>query len=269
VLKACPKAKAAAEDRFLSYPEKCAWEPKTLLCKEADGPACLTAAQVEAAKKLYEGPRNPVTHEAIYPGLPRGSEPGWDGLEPVTDRAPFDSLFKWVLGPDWKWRSFDYDRDVAAVDAKLAGMLNATNPDLSIFQTHGHKLILFHGWADWLVPPQESINYYRSVADAEAGAAAKDHLSGETETEGFFRLFMVPGMAHCANGPGLTGIDPMPSLEAWVEHGVAPEEMVAHRTEKGATVMTRPVCAYPLVARYDGRGDVKEEKSFSCVKLER
>ena len=265
VLKACGKAKATLADQFLSYPDDCHWDPEALQCKSGDEPDCLTAAQVATAKSFYDGPRNPVTGERIYVGLPRGSEVAWNGLTPKSDRAPYDSLFKWVFGPDWDWRSFDFNRDVAAVDGKLAATLNATNPDLGAFKARGHKLILFHGWADWLVPPQESINYYRSVLDAQESAAQGHHMDRDRETQTFFRLFMVPGMAHCAGGPGLNGLDALPSLELWVEKGAAPEEMVAKRTDKGATVMARPVCPYPLVARYKGTGNTSEAASFTCA----
>ena len=105
------------------------------------------------------------------------------------DVPPFDSLFKWVFGPDWKWRSFDFDRDVAAVDARLGPMLNADNPDLDTFKAHGHKLLVFHGWADWLVPSQEEINYYRRVESAQSAAAARNHhRSEDEETQTFMRL---------------------------------------------------------------------------------
>jgi feruloyl esterase len=264
VLKACPKAKAIASDTFLSYPESCRWQPDALLCPAGDAPNCVTAAQVATAKRFYGGPVNPVTGASIYPGLPRGSELAWDGATPKADRPPYDSLFKWALGPGWDWRSFDFNRDVAAVDGQLASTLNATNPDLSAFKAHGHKLILFHGWADWLVPPAESVNYYRAVLDAQASTAASHHESKEQETEAFFRFFLVPGMAHCAGGPGLNGLDALPSLELWVEKGVAPEEMVARRTEKDAVTMTRPVCPYPRIASYKGTGDASNAASFSC-----
>ena len=265
VLKACPKAKATLADSFLSYPDDCHWDPEALLCKGGDEPGCLTAAQVATAKSFYDGPRNPVTNAQIYPGLPRGSEDAWDGLTPKSSRPPYDSLFKWVFGPDWDWRTFDFNRDVATVDAQLAATLNATNADLGTFKAHGHKLILFHGWADWLVPPAESINYYRSVLDAQTSAAESHHQGKDREAQTFFRLFMVPGMAHCAGGPGLNGLDALPSLELWAEKGVAPEEMVAERTEKGATVMARPVCPYPQVGRYKGTGNVNSAESFSCA----
>jgi feruloyl esterase len=119
---------------------------------------------------------------------------------PQTPDAPYDSLFKWVFGPGWNWRNFDFNHDVATVDARLAPMLNATNPDLSVFKAHEHKLLEFHGWADWLVPPEESIGYYRSVAEVQSNPAASHNRSQDEETQTFYRLFMVPGMAHCSGG---------------------------------------------------------------------
>jgi feruloyl esterase len=263
VLNACPAAKATPADAFLSYPGNCHWNPADLVCKSGDAPDCLTAEQVNTAKKFYGGPRNSVTHEAIYPGEERGSEFGWAGAMPQTGWPPYDILFKWVAGPEWNWRDFDFNRDVAAVDARLAPMLNATNPDLSAFKAHGHKLLMYHGWADWLIPPEGSTNYLKSVVDAQAAEGRNSNR--EEETGAFLRLFMVPGMAHCGDGPGLTTLDPLPSLELWVEKGVAPEEMVASRVEKGATVLTRPVCPYPKIGKYKGTGDTSSAASFTCA----
>jgi feruloyl esterase len=265
ILNACTGAKAVVSDAFLSSLEDCHWDPNALLCKARDAPGCLTAEQVTTVRNLYSGPRNPTTHESIYPGVPLGSEFGWIAVMPQTGGPPMDSLFKWVFGLAWNWRNFDFDHDVATVDAKLAPMLNATNPDLGAFKARGHKLLMFHGWEDWLIPPQESINYYRSVVDAQAGPAASQHRSQNEETQTFLRLFMVPGMAHCADGPGLNKLDPLPALELWVEKGIAPEKIIARRTDSGATLMTRPVCPFPQTARYNGIGDTKDAASFSCA----
>ena len=269
VLNACPKAKAAATDTFLTSPENCHWDPAPLQCKAGDALNCLTAEQVATVRSLYGGPRNPATHESIYPGVPRGSEFGWTEAMPQAPRAPYDSLFKWVFGPDWNWRSFDFNQDVAAVDARLAPMVNATSPDLSTFKAHGHKLIAYHGTADWLVPPQGSIDYYKSVLEAQAGDAASHNQSEEMETQTFFRLFLVPGMAHCGGGPGLNTGDFSGPLELWVEKGIAPETVPARRVEKDATVMTRPLCPYPETARFHGSGDEKDAASFSCADTSR
>jgi feruloyl esterase len=179
-------------------------------------------------------------------------------------RPKYDSLFKWTFGEGWNWRTFDFNRDVAAVDARLAAMVNATDPDLQTFKAHGHKLIVYHGWADVIVASLESINYYRSVENAQAKDAASHHRSKAEETRGFYRLFMIPGMAHCGGGPGLNGVDAMDSIELWVEKGIAPEKLIAKRADKGVTEMTRPVCPYPQTARYDGSGDTNDATSFTC-----
>jgi feruloyl esterase len=264
ILSACAAQKVVPSDKFLSDPAACHWDPQTLLCKAGDAPDCLTAEQVATAKKFYDGPRNPVTHQPIYPGVTRGSEQSWPELAP-KDGAPFMSaLFKWTFGANWNWRTFDFNRDVKAVDDKLGPMVNATDPDLQAFKARGHKLIVYHGWADVIVPSLESINYYQSVENAQSEEATNHHRNATEETQGFFRLFMVPGMAHCAGGPGLNDIAPFESLETWVEEGLAPEKIIANRVEGGVKKMTRPVCPYPEVARYKGAGDTNDAANFSC-----
>jgi feruloyl esterase len=264
-LTACGPEKAVATDAFLTHPAECKWDPQTLLCTAGDAPACLTAAQVATAKKIYDGPRNPITHASIYPGLTRGSELDWDSMMPQGAEPRYDALFKWTFGANWDWRTFDFNRDVAKVDALLAGMVNATDPDLETFKAHGHKLIVYHGWADVIVPSLESINYYNSVENAQAQEAALHHQSAAAETQMFYRLFMVPGMGHCGGGPGLNGIDPVDALEQWVEKGTAPERIIAKRTVKSVTQISRPVCPYPQSARYNGSGDTGDAANFTCV----
>lgn len=265
VLNACAAQKAVPTDAFLSFdPAGCRWDPQTLVCKAGDRPDCLTAEQVATAKKIYAGPSNAATHAAIYPGVEPGSESGWSSFVPENGEAPYGALFKWVFGPQWKWQSFDFNRDVAKVDARLGPVLNATSPDLSAFKADGHKLILYHGWADWLVPSRESLNYYENVVDANAKSAVEDHRSKLDETRTFLRLFMIPGMAHCGGGPGLNNVEALTPLEQWVEDGVAPESLKAWRDDHGTTTISRPVCAYPQVARYDGKGDVNDARSFAC-----
>jgi feruloyl esterase len=264
VLNACTAQKAAASDRFLSNPTDCQWDPRALLCKAGDAADCLTQQQIETVRDFYRGPVNPVTRKPIYPGLLRGSEFDWNYLMPLTGDPRFDSLFKWTFGASWNWRTFDFNRDVTAVDARLVPMLNATNPDLGKFKARGHKLIVYHGWADVVVPSLESINYYGSVENAQAAEAASNHRGTVEETQGFYRLFMVPGMAHCSGGIGLNRVDAFDSLELWVEKGIAPEKIVAKRVEKGVTQMARPICPYPQTTLYNGTGDTNDVASFSC-----
>lgn len=264
VLSACPKLKAVPSDGFFSgNPYSCHWSPRTLLCRSSDSANCLTARQVAAVEKIYGGPRNPVTDASIYPGVPRGSEFGWSAFVPSSGSPPLAALFRWVFGANWKWRTFDFNRDVTRVDAQLAPTLNATNPNLDAFRSRGGKLIMFHGLDDWRVAPGESIEYYENVAARVA--ATQQGRNGDVQIDQFYRLFLVPGMAHCSGGPGLNHIDALPALESWVEKGIAPNLIVARRAVGQTTRMTRPVCPYPEVVNYRGGGDTNIAANFSCI----
>ena len=209
-------------------------------------------------KQIYAGPVNPRTGQRLYPGLPRGSEFGWDGLDPGPGGIPpYAPIFQWVFGPQWDWRQFDFDHEDATYIEKLAAMVNATDTDIDSFRNHGHKLLMYHGWSDWLVAPEESINYWNAV-----------HTRSGASIDQSFRLFMVPGMAHCAGGPGATHFDPLSAVVDWVEHGVAPDKIIASKAppaEMGDSAsFQRPLCPYPRVAQYQGTGNTNDASSFVC-----
>jgi hypothetical protein len=111
-----------------------------------------------------------------------------------------------------------------------------------------------YGWADSILQPMAGVNYYEQ-ATSKNGA----------DTPEFFRLFMVPGMAHCAGGIGPDRHDPVTAVVDWVEKGQAPASMVASRVVNNQVVRTRPLCAYPQVARYSGQGSIDDAASFRCV----
>jgi feruloyl esterase len=287
-LKACAvKSGGLPGDPFLTDPRACDWDPAVMQCTGAPDGICLTAEQVATARAKYQGPRNPRTGEQIYPGQVRGGEAdsqfGWAALDTHTD-VPFGSLFKWVNGPLFNYRTFNFDSDMAAVDSVLAGSQNANSTNLSAFRNRGGKLITWHGWSDPLASPQESINYYERVVAAEGKGSAS--LANVQKS---FRLFMVPGMYHCGYGPGPNAMgqpytgniiaqrplqptaeyDLFRALQAWVEKGVAPSRVVATKyvndDASQGVQMTRPICAYPNVAKYSGSGDPKEASSFVCA----
>jgi feruloyl esterase len=288
VVAACAvKSGGLATDPFLTDPRACDWDPGTLACTTANEPNCLNPDQVAAARLIYDGPRNPATGQLIFPGSVKGSESdgqfGWVGLESQPD-VPFGSLFKWVFGPTFLWPAFDFSQDMTSVDQLLAPVLNANNADLSAFQRLGGKLIMYQGWADPLVSPQDLIDYYlRAVAKSGSGQGALK------ATQRFFRLFMVPGMYHCAFGPGPNAFgnqfsgqvyaapppssdpehDILAALQQWVEKGVAPDRVVATKYNGDVAnlgiVMQRPICPFPLVPRYSGSGDPNSADSFACV----
>ena len=264
VLDACD-ALDGVKDGFLTDPRRCKFSPSSLLCAGADEPTCLTAPQVDAVRKLYDGTRNPRTGELIYPGWPVGSETfGGVWTDPRSPQPAFSDLFKyWVFeDPAWDWRTFDFDRDLEKADAKLGAITTALNPELGAFRGRGGKLILYHGFDDTRVAPQDSIDYFGSVVAAVRPGA--DRVERLNEAQRFARLFMIPGMGHCSGGPGPTSFDGLGALEQWVEHGVAPERIIGSHIENGAVTMTRPLCAYPEEAVYTGRGRTEDAGSFVC-----
>ncbi len=258
VLAACDAADGVT-DGVVDDPSACRFDPSALLCKAAESDACLTAPQVAALRKLYDGPG-----ARIFPGHAPGGESGAGGWAAwVTGTAPEKSLglafgsqfFKNMVYENaaWDYRQFSLERDVKKADAKLAHVLNATDPDLSKFARRGGKLILYHGWSDPSISPYNSINYYNRVA---AKLRAK-------ETAGFVRLYMAPGMQHCGGGPGPSSFDMNKPIEAWVEQGVPPGPIVA--TKPGRS---RPLCPYPEVARWKGSGSTDDAANFTCVMAE-
>jgi feruloyl esterase len=164
--------------------------------------------------------------------------------------------------PNWDYRTFNFDSDMALADEIDNGTLSATDPDLNAFFAHGGKLLQYHGWSDNQLSPLNSVNYYRSVLEA---------MGGESHVKDSYRLFMIPGMPHCREddriprgGNGLNNFDSISILEQWVEHGEAPDRIIASRTVDGKIERTRPLCPYPLVATYKGRGSSDDFASFSC-----
>ncbi|MDB5361646.1 MAG: Tannase and feruloyl esterase [Rhodospirillales bacterium] len=274
-----------ASDPFLTDPRRCKWDPGVLQCKSATGTNCLNADQVNAVRALYNGPVDPRDGHQIFTGFVRGAEnDGNFGLNNQQTQAEpeYDSLFYWVFGPSWNYRTFDFDQNMAEVDQLLAPILNANNADLKSFQQAGHKFLAYHGWADPLISPQDDIDYYlRAVANRGSYAA----------TQSFYRLFMVPGLGHCYQGagpntfggvlqptaggaaePGLPtdpAHDALGALVQWVEKGVAPTKIIATKYNgdavAGGVAMTRPLCPFPQVPHYKGVGPTTDAASFDCV----
>jgi feruloyl esterase len=243
------------KDGLIDDPTRCRFDPQVLLCKDADGPSCLTAPQVEAAKKIYAGKKDARGQE-LFPGQEPGSETSWQGV--VGGPRPFgvaDDLFKYVVfkDPNWDFKTFNIDRDVELANKVDQNMINATDPNVKRFADRGGKWIIWHGWADSIITPRDSITYYKAV-QAALGPKAEDTV----------RLFMVPGMAHCQGGPGPNSFDMVTALEAWVERGQAPTRVIASRSVDGKVERTRPICPYPQVAVYNGSGSVDAAENFVC-----
>ncbi len=256
-------------DGVVDDPRQCKFDPSTLQCganQTAD--TCLTPTQVKAAQRVYGGLKDPTTGAQLYPGLVPGSEPFWPHRDPANPFPIPISHYKWLVfaDPDWDWRSFDLAAPAAyqaflKAEVKFATLLNATNPDLGEFRKRGGKLLQWHGWNDQLIAPQNSIDYYESVISFAKG---QDRNGALADVQRFYRLFMAPGMAHCSGGTGPNTFDMQTALEQWVERGMAPEQIVATRSINGVVDRSRPLCPYPTVAVYKGKGDPNDAANFAC-----
>jgi feruloyl esterase len=245
------------KDGVLEDPRRCTFDVKKLECQGADGPACLTAPQIETVRAIYGGAVTPGTRQVIFPGLAKGSELGWGQIAGIQPHAFSREMFQNVVFKDanWDYRSLDFDRDVATAEKAYGGVLDAVDANLQPFFSRGGKLIQYHGWSDPSIAPENSINYYNSVLKAAGGAGSVDSS---------YRLFMVPGMAHCTGGEGTSTFDMLGALEQWVEQGQAPQQISASRIVNGAVTRTRPLCPFPQVAAYRGRGSVDDAVNFVC-----
>jgi feruloyl esterase len=264
-------------DGIIDDPRRCPFDPVKDLPTCAAGQSaatCVTTAQAEALKKMYGGV---VSNGApFFPGQPVGAEKsgiqpfgsppvgsGWDrwlvaaaGTKPLQLAYP-ESFMKYIAfgkaDPSWDWKTFDFDKDPARL-ADARRMLNATDPDLSIFRSRGGKLLMYFGWADTALTPYMAVDYYEKALAANG-----------PDTKDFFRFFTVPGMFHCRGGVGTDRFDAMTAVIDWVERGVTPTSLMSSRVEDGKTVRTRPLCPYPQVARYGGSGSIDDAASFTCT----
>jgi feruloyl esterase len=245
------------KDGLIDDPRKCQFDPKVLECKGTDSASCLTAPQVDAAKQVMSPVKHPRTGKELVPRLEPGTELGWGvqagGPEPynnVLERLRY-VVYK---DPNWDWKTFNFATDLAPLE-KLDDPANATDPNLTAFMSRGGKLLIYHGWADQQVVPTSTINYFGDVLDTMGGAA---------KTSEWLRVFMAPGMAHCRGGDGPNSFDALTALETWVEKGKAPDQIIASHSVAGKVDRTRPLCAYPMVARYKGTGSIDQAANFAC-----
>jgi feruloyl esterase len=287
-LAACD-AHDGVKDGLIEDPRTCRFDPAILTCKEADNAECLTAAQVVALKKIYEGPKNSRTGKPIYPGYPPGHEAIAGAWQPWIIASPQENSIQIMFGNSfygqavfedshWDFRTLNFDTDVALAAEKAGTVLNSTNPDLRSFRAHGGKLIQYHGWADAAISPFGSIEYYDKVVSFFS-KYPDARTAGGTVSD-FYRLFMVPGMGHCGGGIGPNSFgngsnrfsgdpdrDLISALERWVEKDVAPERFIGTGNVGGdpAKTLSHPLCPFPQVARYNGSGDPSQAASFTCA----
>ncbi|HUF76570.1 MAG TPA: tannase/feruloyl esterase family alpha/beta hydrolase [Longimicrobiales bacterium] len=265
ILEACDDLDGLA-DGILNDPRDCDFRPEDLpVCGSDAGEGCVTPAELQAIQVVYRGATS--GGELIYPGFPFGGEDdpgGWGswvagpaGLFPGLPTYQFafgTQLYKYLVfdDPDWDYTAYDFST-WRSDTRDAAELLNATDTDLSAFEVAGGKLILWTGWSDHALSALKTIDYYEEVLAEDPGA------------EEYLRLFLAPGVLHCSGGPGPDRVDWLGAVQRWVEDGQAPERVLAWKSGAGGAIeMQRPLCAYPMEARYAGSGDPKQEESFTC-----
>ena len=269
------------KDGVVSDPRSCKFDPGTIMCKSGQHGSCLTSAQAETFRKFYSGPHDSKGKQ-IYPGFMPGAELTMKNTYVADDRGQ-SYLGRWMQdmlrymdlmpapGPSWTPAKMDWDKDPPRL-AMMEALYNAQNPDLEAFKAAGGKFLAYHGWNDAYVQPMATVNYYEKLERT---------MGGRSQTQDFFRLFMVPGTDHCQGGSGPFAVDWLGALEAWVEQGKAPDRLIGvhpsdptaglrtynHGYTPPADIMrnpafTRPLFPYPMKAKYRGTGDPNDADSF-------
>lgn len=282
VLERCDRVDGL-EDGVLNDPLACDFDVTELACRDGQTGACLTPAQLEAARRVYEGLS--LDGERIVPGYPPGGElgaGGWDlwiagGLkvgrareiqrseppdpeyaDPETPNVHFavgNGVMKYFVfqDPDWDYSTYDFSTFRSDV-AWVASTLDAADPDLDAFRERGGKLLMYTGWRDMALTPLGTIEYYEKVVERDASAAAD------------VRLIMLPGMNHCFRGPGPSFVNWLDEIERWLETDQAPRQVKASWVDgQMRPDGSRLACAYPGVLEYDGVGEPRDASSFRCV----
>ena len=263
------------KDGVISEPRRCAVDPVEFQCRQGQSADCLTPVQVAAARHLYQGATR-SDGVRLQAGHVRGGEDGWPGYNGGT--TPGGSSFEfWKLtafqDPGFRNVDFDFDKDSARalkvkVGTSTLGATYDTTPNLDAFRRRGGKFIFFHGWSDPVISPLVDIDYTDRITARY----------GQARTDEFFRFFLLPGMGHCSGGPGFSRIggatgapirndadhDMVKALERWVTKNEAPSLFIGARVQAGRTIATRPICRYPLEARYVGHGSTNEAANFVC-----
>lgn len=267
VLAKCDAADGVT-DGVVADPRTCAFDVNTLLCTATNTSNCLTADKIAVIRKWYDDPRNSA-RTSLYPGgLPLGSEGGWAVNDIAADGPGFsaggqfaDQVLRFLAfpqdpPPSYSLYDFNYDTDPPKL-ATLAAQYNSDNPDMSAFRDRGGKLMLWHGFADPLITPLATIDYY------EAGLSA---MGGLEAVQQWYRFFLLPGVYHCSGGPGPGQVDMYSAIVTWVENAQAPAKLIASKRDStGAVTLTRPIYPYPLEARYSGSGDPNLAANFEPV----
>jgi feruloyl esterase len=274
------------KDGIIGQPDSCRFSPKALLCSRSRSKNCLTASQVKAAELIYQGPatsQGRVLFPGPYPGseynsqVPDPADGNWNasyvnsaGYTPLMEDAFRYFFFDESPGPGWSYRNFNFDQDYKRLGV-METLVDSSNPDMSRFRDAGGKLLMYEGTNDNSVLPRFVVDYYGKVEAV---------MGGPEKTRQFARLFVLPGVEHCAGGAGAGSIDYLSAIESWVEQGLPPDKLIAYHLkghgppsmsslwpqfplDPQTVAFSRPAYPYPLRARYRGSGDPNDAASFA------
>jgi hypothetical protein len=276
------------KDGLVQDPSACPVHAEDLLCRAGETEACLNADQVRVLKSYTSPFRNSQGHVLFGPWaitdlsgaqgfafniIGRTAPDLSDRVSPWKDpkTAPRswvivkEMLSYWLgLGPAATVADLDVDAGTNTMGDKFLAMMDTTYAEgntrdpamLKPFIAQGRKMILYHGASDPSIPASQSIAFYRELAEQQLGIE---------RTQQNVRLFLVPGMYHCSGGPGPDRFDTLSAIEAWVEHGKAPDAIQAS-TKPASPVQHRlPLCPYPHQARYRGMGEIDDPSNWVCA----
>ncbi|MDP6096154.1 MAG: tannase/feruloyl esterase family alpha/beta hydrolase [Gammaproteobacteria bacterium] len=256
-------------DGILNNPLSCDFDVAELpACSAIDSDSCFTESEIAALKSVYDGPTDSAGNQLFY-GFPFGGEPdagGWstwttggaqdDSLNPYPNLHMFFSaeVMKYMAFHDAAFDYSTYNHDNYFHDIRtLTPTLSATETDLTEFRDQGGKLLLYQGWSDAAITALGTVGYYEDVIANDASAREDA------------RLFMMPGVLHCAGGKGPSTVRFVDALDQWVESDQAPDDLPAYFLDENANPAgSRPLCAYPEEAVYDGSGSDRDPVNFSC-----
>jgi len=246
------------KDGVIENPRACGYDPKSLIGTSAPNCGDFTAADAEVIRSIWQGPRR-QDGSFLWYGLQRGGD--FAGLS--TAGRPNSITLDWwryflTQNAQWDWTVLTpalyeqyWDQSVEEFSAVLA----TDNPDLAAFRDRGGKLVLWHGWSDQLIYPEGTIDYYQKV----------QKQMGDPATSKFARLFLAPGVGHCSGGPGPAPAGALDAVVQWVEQSQAPDTLKAERRDPaGNIVRSRPLCQFPMVAKYKGSGSTDDASNFEC-----
>jgi hypothetical protein len=253
-------------DGLIDDPRACQFDPATLICRTGqDASTCLSPAEAAVVRRLHDGAADRYGNR-LEPAIAHewGSELEWTLFIPSAQGQPVASEMFALSFLRYLARPNDPDPSYQLSDLPLtvrgfwqtvlpsSTYMAALDPDLGDYARGGGKLLLWHGFNDQHISPQNTLAYYDAMR----------RTLGARTVDRFAKLYLFPGVAHCGGGEGPDTFDVLTPVMAWVESGRAPGRIVASKVDNGTVTRTRPVFPYPTVARYDGTGSADDAANF-------